>query len=95
MQQSLIHVRLGKELKENMQSLIDSGLFSNQAEVVREALRRIVMEYSRRVALANLPKQRGMLKGKGKGLTKEMRNQLALSHTAERAQEISRRYGFE
>ncbi len=95
MQQSLIHVRLGKELKENMQSLIDSGLFSNQAEVVREALRRIVMEYGRRVALANLPKQRGMLKGKGKGLTREMREKIGREFTATKSEEISRRYGFD
>ena len=90
----LIHVRVGAQLKENMNELIHSGLFSNQAELVREGIRALVTEYYRRRALANLPKQRGMLKGKGKELTKEMRNKLARELTPEKSEEFLREYGF-
>jgi Arc/MetJ-type ribon-helix-helix transcriptional regulator len=41
----LIHIRVGKELKKQMQELIDSGLFSNQAEIAREGIREILLKY--------------------------------------------------
>lgn len=43
----LVHIRVGKELKEQMQILIDIGLFSNQAEIVREGLRGLLLKYER------------------------------------------------
>ncbi len=43
--QDLIHIRVGKELKKQMQDLIDSGLFSNQAEIAREGIREILFKY--------------------------------------------------
>lgn len=42
---TLIHVRVGKELKRQMKLLIDSGLFSNQAEIVREGIRELMIKY--------------------------------------------------
>ena len=45
---SLIHIRVGKALKKEMQELIDKGMFSNQAEVAREGIRHIVLKYRRR-----------------------------------------------
>ena len=41
----LIHIRVGKELKKQMQDLLDSGLFSNQAEIAREGIREILLKY--------------------------------------------------
>ena len=41
----LLHIRVGKELKKEMKKLIDSGLFSNQAEVVREGVRNLLLKY--------------------------------------------------
>ena len=43
----LVHIRVGKELKEQMQILIEIGLFSNQAEIVREGLRDLLLKYER------------------------------------------------
>lgn len=43
---SLLHIRVGTELKKQMQMLIDSGLFSNQAEVAREGIRDVLLKYS-------------------------------------------------
>ncbi len=43
----LIHIRVGKELRKRMQMLLDKGLFSNQAEIVREGLRDILVKYDK------------------------------------------------
>tara|TARA_Y100000310_G_C20534254_1_gene740040 strand:+ start:339 stop:497 length:159 start_codon:yes stop_codon:yes gene_type:complete len=42
----LLHIRVGKKLKEEMNKLIDSGLFSNQAELTREAVRDLILKYN-------------------------------------------------
>ena len=43
----LLHIRVGKRLKQRMQLLIDIGLFSNQAEMAREAIRELLLKYSK------------------------------------------------
>lgn len=43
----LIHIRVGKEIKEKMQELIDRGLFSNQAEIAREGIRELLLKYKK------------------------------------------------
>ncbi|MFH1256329.1 MAG: ribbon-helix-helix domain-containing protein [Candidatus Diapherotrites archaeon] len=94
MPDSLVHVRFGKQLKKEMNEVVKAGWFSNQAELIREGARKIILEYYRRKALENLPKQLGALKGKGKGLTDADRERIAREHTPERALEITRRFGF-
>ena len=42
----LIHIRVGKELKKQMQHLIDIGIFSNQAEIAREGIREVLLKYA-------------------------------------------------
>ena len=94
MANSLIHIRIGAELKSGMNELIHSGMFSNQAELVREGIRGIITEYYRRKALENLPKQRGMLKGKGKNLTDKERERLARELTPGESEKLFRHFGF-
>ena len=43
----LIHIRVGDKLKKEIQKLIDEGIFDNQAEAAREALRDLVLKYKR------------------------------------------------
>jgi hypothetical protein len=43
----LIHIRVGKELKKQMEELIESGLYSNQAEIAREGIRQILLKYKK------------------------------------------------
>jgi len=45
MNESLLHIRISKEMKKQMQELIDKGLFSNQAEIAREGIRYILLKY--------------------------------------------------
>lgn len=43
----LVHIRVGDKLKKEIQRLIDEGIFDNQAEATREALRDLVLKYKR------------------------------------------------
>jgi len=43
----LLHIRVGKEMKEKMQELIGRGLFSSQTEIAREALRAVILKYKK------------------------------------------------
>lgn len=43
----LLHIRVSGQLKTQMQELIDSGLFSNQAELVREGIRNVLLKYKK------------------------------------------------
>ncbi|NQU78362.1 hypothetical protein HQ545_01195 [Candidatus Woesearchaeota archaeon] len=45
MDDMLLHIRVSKKLKEQMQFLIDEGYFNNQAEVVREGIRSTLLRY--------------------------------------------------
>jgi Arc/MetJ-type ribon-helix-helix transcriptional regulator len=42
---SLLHIRISKEMREKLQILIDSGLYNNQAEIIREAIRDLLLKY--------------------------------------------------
>jgi|TARA_B100001964_G_scaffold94910_1_gene106365 Arc/MetJ-type ribon-helix-helix transcriptional regulator len=54
----LLHIRVGKCLKNKMQDLIDKGLFSNQAEIVREGLRNILFKYEEELRKGNKLKKK-------------------------------------
>jgi Arc/MetJ-type ribon-helix-helix transcriptional regulator len=43
----LVHIRVGDKLKKEIEKLIDDGIFDNQAEATREALRDLVLKYKR------------------------------------------------
>ena len=54
----LLHIRVSKKLKEQMQVLIDSGYFNNQAEVVREGIRNTMIRYKEELPDFNLDRQK-------------------------------------
>ena len=41
----LIHIRVGKQLRKDMDSLIDEGVFSSHTELAREAIRMLILKY--------------------------------------------------
>ena len=43
----LIHIRTTKRMEKRMKQLIEIGLFSNQAEIVREGIREILLKYKK------------------------------------------------
>jgi len=47
MTDDLIHIRVGKEIKKQMQTLIDTGLFTNQSEIAREGIRNLILKYKK------------------------------------------------
>lgn len=63
----LVHLRLDRKLKENMNEIVSTGLFANVTEFIRDAIRKSIEEYEKRKAIRGLE----MLRGKGRLLTKE------------------------
>ncbi|MDO8481269.1 MAG: hypothetical protein Q7S65_05680 [Nanoarchaeota archaeon] len=45
MESELLHIRVGKELKEQMRKLIEIGMFSTDAEIAREGIRHLLIRY--------------------------------------------------
>jgi len=43
----LLHIKVDDKLRKRLQGLIDSGLFNNQSEIVREGLRDLIQRYSK------------------------------------------------
>ena len=43
----LLHIRVGKGLKQEIQKLLDEGIFENQTEVAREAIRDLILKYKK------------------------------------------------
>ena len=43
----LIHIRVGKEMKKQMQDLIEIGMFSTESEIAREGIRSLLIKYLR------------------------------------------------
>ncbi|MBN1544677.1 hypothetical protein JW898_04395 [Candidatus Woesearchaeota archaeon] len=54
----LLHIRVSKKLKDQMQVLIDAGYFNNQAEVVREGIRHTVIRYKDELPNIGLERQK-------------------------------------
>ena len=47
----LIHIRVGKGMKEQMQKLISSGYFATEAEIAREGIRALLIRYLKEAGL--------------------------------------------
>ena len=47
----LLHIRVGKGMKEQMQKLIDSGMFATEAEIAREGIRSLLIKYLKEAGL--------------------------------------------
>ena len=58
MEDLLLHIRVSKKLKQQMQVLIDSGYFNNQAEVVREGIRHTLIRYKDELPEMNTQKKK-------------------------------------
>ena len=43
-----VQIRFTKKLIERVDELIDSGIYSNRSEAIRDATRRLVMEFSQK-----------------------------------------------
>ena len=47
----LIHIRVGKGMKEQMRKLIELGIFSTEAEIAREGIRHLLIRYLKEAGL--------------------------------------------
>ncbi|MCX6709533.1 MAG: ribbon-helix-helix domain-containing protein [Candidatus Woesearchaeota archaeon] len=41
----LIHIRIGEQLRKDIEELIEQGIFSSQTELAREAIRTLILKY--------------------------------------------------
>ncbi|GEM_PF-1935667 len=41
----LIHIRVGEQLRKDIEELIEKGIFSSQTELAREAIRNLILKY--------------------------------------------------
>jgi len=62
----LVHLRLEKRLKAEINEFVKSGLFSNMTEFIRDAIRKSIEQYEIQKNIRGLE----MLRGKGRLLTK-------------------------
>lgn len=49
MDDELLHIRINKKLKEQMQILIDEGYFNNYTEIAREGIRNTVIKFKEEI----------------------------------------------
>lgn len=49
MSDELLHIRVSKKLKAQMQILIDEGYFNNFAEIAREGIRHTALKYKEEI----------------------------------------------
>jgi Arc/MetJ-type ribon-helix-helix transcriptional regulator len=47
----ILHIRISKDMADKVNYLIDKGLFSNKNEVIREAIRSIILKYKDEVKI--------------------------------------------
>ena len=58
MEDLLLHIRVSKKIKEQMQVLIEAGYFNNQAEVVREGIRNTIIRYKEELPHIDFERQK-------------------------------------
>jgi Arc/MetJ-type ribon-helix-helix transcriptional regulator len=90
----MTHLRLEKELKKQIKEFIDLGLFSNMTEFIKDAIRKNIDEYNRRIIIRRLRENVGSLKGKIKPLSKEEKLSLAEEYVKQNPLEILRKFNL-
>lgn len=94
METELIHLRITRKMKEDIELLVKDGAFSSLSDFIKDAARHALDEYTTKVALARL----AMLKGSVKNirrLTHEEREKIALSLTEAESNRLMKKYGLE
>jgi len=86
----LVHLRLEKKLKEHIRNIVDTGLFSNMTEFIKDSIRKNIEDYNKKLVLMKIRK----LQYSAKLLTekeKQKRNKELDSMTAS---DIFRKFGL-
>lgn len=87
----LIHLRIEKKLKDEINEAVKSGLFSNMTEFIRDAIRKSIEDYEKRKAIRGLE----LLRGKGRLLTKEEQKRAKAELKNMSASELFRSVGLD
>ncbi len=87
----LIHLRIEKQLKEEINKVVNSGLFSNMTEFIRDAIRKSIEQYEIQKNIRGLE----ALRGKGRLLTKEQSEKAKAEAKKLTPSEMFRKYGLD
>lgn len=72
----LVHLRLEKEMKDRINSVVEIGLFSNMTEFIRDAIRKNIDYFEKKKAINGLAALRGNAYLLSKSEQANVRNQL-------------------
>lgn len=50
----LLHLRLEKNLKKQIKDIVDTGLFSNMTEFIRDSVRKNIEDYNKKLVLMKI-----------------------------------------
>lgn len=87
----LVHLRLEKRMKNEINNIIKIGLFSNMTEFIRDSIRKNIEEYEKQRAVRGLE----LLRGKGRLLTKAEQKKAIAELKKLSPSELFRKYGFD
>jgi len=87
----LIHLRIEKRLKDEINEVVKSGFFSNTTEFIRDAIRKSIEKYETQRNIRGLE----MLRGKGRLLTKEQSEKAKAEAKKLTPSELFRKYGLD
>lgn len=86
----LVHLRLGKKLKQEINEIVKTGFFSNMTEFIKDSIRKNLEEYEKKKAIRGLER----LRGKGRLLTKEEQKKAKAELKNMSASDLFRKYGL-
>ena len=93
---ALLHLRVNKEIIKVLDEFVKNGFYNSRTEFINEALRKKIDEDKiRQIALENLKKNFGSMKGKIKRLTKEERVALLEKAIDNNPSDVLREFGLE
>ncbi len=86
-----MHLRLEKQMKDEINKVVEAGLFSNMTEFIRDAIRKRIEEYEMQRNIRGLE----MLRGKGRLLTKAEQKRAKAELKKISVSELFRKYGLD
>lgn len=86
----LIHLRLEKGLKDEIQKIVAQGLYSTQSEFIKESVRMHLKEVYKEEAIKRL----AQLQGKGKSLSKKEKEHAVKSGLSSK-RDVFKEFGLE
>ncbi|NQV09226.1 hypothetical protein HQ529_05220 [Candidatus Woesearchaeota archaeon] len=86
----LVHLRLEKNLRKQIKGIVNTGLFSNMTEFVRDSIRKNIEDYHRKLVLMKIKDLQYSAKALTEKEKREKRNELETISSSD----LFRKFGF-